>query len=90
MSLSLVSFVSLSLLSPTVSCLSVSLSLCVCLLSRCVLQADHLNGREGSQGAEAAAAAASGTEKGGARRTRGFPRVIKAGHGTKLGAVVSP
>lgn len=57
-------------------------------VQRVLMPADHLNGREGSQGAEAAAAAASGTEKGGARRTRGFPRVIKAGHGTKLGAVM--
>ena len=34
-------------------------------------------------------AAGVGAEAAGGRRTRGFPRVICAGHGIKLGAVVS-
>ena len=59
-------------------------------------QPDHHNGSgaesgtcRGAEGSTVAAAAGVGVEAAGGRRTRGFPRVIRASHGIKLGAVVS-
>lgn len=43
------------------------------------------NGEHGGDGAEGVARIEEGVDK---VRRRGFPRILKAGHGIKLGAVV--